>query len=188
MIQRVCSLVLAAATMAGCGSAVGDRTTEEAQARRQVDLARSLETASNLREAAHEYLIVAQQYRNSSVWPTAVRKAALLYANPLNPAHNDSISLACFTAYQTVPLSPQEKDLVQSHMAMQGRVKALDDELGRQKDVTDSLSSVTKRLAATVTSQGRRTQELELQLRQTSDELKKLKEVDVRLSKPRRGR
>jgi len=187
MMQRLFSLALAATLLAGCGTLVGE-PGEEAEARRQVELARTLEAASNLREAAHEYSIVAQRYPNASVWPTAVRKAALLYANPLNSARNDSISLIWFTAYQALPLNPQEKDLVQSHVSLQGRMRALDDELGRQKDLNDSLSATLKKLSATVAAQGRRTQELEAQLRQTSDELKKLKEVDVRLSKNRRGR
>jgi hypothetical protein len=186
-VQRLFGLALAAAALAGCGTLVGEHG-EEAEARRQVELARTLEAASNLREAAHEYSIVAQRYRNSSVWPAAVRKTALLYASPLNSSRNDSISLAWFNVYQALPLNPQEKDVVQSHVALQRRLKTLDDELGRQKEVNDSISVAAKKLTATVTAQGRRAQELEAQLHQTSEELKKLKAVDVRLSKSRRGR
>jgi len=187
MMHRVFGLALAAAALAGCGTLLGEHE-EEAEAHRQVELARTLEAASNLREAAHEYSIVAERFPNSSVWPTAVRKAALLYANPANPSRNDSISLAWFNAYQALSLSPQEKEIVQSHIALQGRMKTLGDELGRQRDVSDSLSVAVKKLSATVTAQGRRTQDVEAQLRQATEELKKLKEVDVRLSKNRRGR
>lgn len=187
MMQRLFGLAFAAAAVAGCATLVGEHG-EEAEARRQVELARTLEAASNLREAAHEYSIVALRYPNSSVWPTAVRKTALLFASPLNSSRNDSISLAWFNVYQALPLNPQEKDVVQSHIALQGRMRALDDELDRQKEVNDSLTVTVKKLSATVTAHGRRTQELEAQLRQTSGELKKLKDVDVRLSKSRRGR
>jgi hypothetical protein len=187
MMPQLFGLALAAAAVAGCGTLVGEHG-EEAEARRQVELARTLEAASNLREAAHEYSMVAQRYPNSSVWPTAVRKTAILYASPLNPSRNDSISLVWFAAYQSLPLNPLEKDVVQSHVALQGRMKALDDELNRQKEANDSLSVSVKKLAAAATAQGRRTQELEAQLRQTSEELKKLKEVDIRLSKNRRSR
>jgi hypothetical protein len=187
MMQPLFGLAFAATLVAGCGTLVGE-PGEEAEARRQVELARTLEAASNLREAAHEYSIVAQRYPNTSVWPTAVRKASILYASPLNPSRNDSISLVWFAAYQALPLNPQEKDLVQSHVSLQGRMRALEDEMGRQKDVNDSLTVTLKKLSATVVAQGRRAQELEAQVRQTSEELKKLKEVDVRLSKNRRGR
>lgn len=187
MMQPLFGLALATMFVAGCGTLVGE-SGEESEARRQVELARTLEAASNLREAAHEYSIVAERYPNASIWPTAVRKAALLYASPVNTSRNDSISLVWFTAYQALPLNPQEKDLVQSHISLQGRMRAIEDDLGRQKDVNDSLSVTLKRVSATVAAQARRTQELEVQLRQTTEELKKLKEVDVRLSKNRRGR
>jgi hypothetical protein len=61
-------------------------------------------------------------------------------------------------------------------------------ETARMTATADSLSAVTRRQGAALSAQMRRTADLEQQLQQTVEELRKLKEIDVQVSKSRRQR
>ena len=85
MFIAVCLIV------SGCASSRLDSDTE-ARVARHMALGDSLEQALALDQATLEYQIVAELYPASSAYPTAVRKAYLLYLNPDNPARNDSLA------------------------------------------------------------------------------------------------
>jgi hypothetical protein len=171
--------------LSGCTVLLGDREAE-AEAHRQIELARTLESSSQLREAAHEYSIVAEQFPNTSAYPNAVRKAAYLYAYPPNPGRNDSVALHWLDAYLSLSLSTQERETGTLLSALVERSRSLRDELARHTDVTDSLTAIIRRQSATLSALVKKSQEMESELQQTASELKKLKEVDVRISKGQR--
>jgi hypothetical protein len=187
MSRIICLVVIAGAWFVGCSGAFESETPATTEARRQIGVAQSLESAGNLREAAHEYLMVAEGYPMSDVWPLAVRKTGVLYARPQNPARNDSIALRWLNVYEVLTTDPGEKDLLQELLFSLNWNRALSAEGARQQGVVDSLSEAVRRLTSSLTSRTRENEELNVQLRKTSEELKKLKEIDVRTSRKRRA-
>ena len=169
---------------AGC-STLPDSRDAESQAAYHMRLAETLERASLLREATHEYTIVAEQYPSSTSYPAAVRKAAFLSMNRWNPAINDSVSLHWFNVYLGLPLKRQDREGARTYVYLLERIRLLREDITRQSAVVDSLSSAAKRQTFSLSSQTRLIQDLETELQQANDELKKLKEIDVRLSKTR---
>ncbi len=186
-MSRIISLVVCTCTwFLGCSGAFESETPATTKARQQIGVAQSLESAGNLREAAHEYLMVAEGYPMSDVWPLAVRKTGVLYARPQNPARNDSIALRWLNVYDVLTTDPGEKDLLQEVLSALNWNRALSAEGRRQEGVIDSLSETVRRLTSMLASRARENDELNTQLRKTSEELKKLKEIDVRTSRKRR--
>jgi len=177
-------IFLATIAAAGC-SGFGGSSENDAEAARSMSVADSLERASYYREAALEYGIVAESHPEASFYPLAVRKAALLNATPLNPAANDSIALYWLGVYQNLNVSRQERENARVLAAQLRRVADLRLELSRQRRFTDSLSSVLRRESSFLVSQSHRIEELENNLRQTTNELKRLKEIDLRLQRNR---
>jgi hypothetical protein len=187
MIKAGIALMIAVAGISGCAATVGEGKGEQTEARRKYELARQLESSSNIREAAHEYLIVAENYPRSDVWHHAVRKTGVLYTDPRNSGRNDSIALRWLGIYDTLSVAAPEKDLVQANVAALARAMGLEKELELQRRTTDSLAGAVRRMSASLVAQSRQTEELEVRLQKTADELKKLKEIDVRTSRKKRG-
>jgi hypothetical protein len=64
-------------------------------------------------------------------------------------------------------------------------MKGLREELARKTDVADSLGVASRRQGTALSSDARRIQELEGALQQAQGELKKIKEIDLGLSRNR---
>jgi len=184
MAQHRGLYLLIAVLLYGCSSS-GVVNDVEVQAQRHMAIADTLERAFALKEATLEYEIVAERFPSSNVHATAVRKAALLFSSPANPAANDSASLYWLNTYLDLTKSPEEKQIIQMYLKMVGRVKVLRDSLARQTAVNDSLVAVARKQVGETASRARRVQELEHELQKASNELRKLKEIDVRISKSR---
>jgi len=148
-------------------------------------IADTLERASAFKEATLEYTLVAERFPATSVYPAAVRKAALLFSSPLNPIANDSISRYWLTRYLDITHSPEEKQIIQMYLKMVDRVTWLRDSLSSQTAFSDSLAVVARKQTAEAAARAKHIQELEAELQQALSELKKLKEIDVRISKSR---
>jgi transposase-like protein len=176
--------LLIAALLYGCSSS--DIVSDvEVQALRHMAIADTLEHASAFQEATLEYKIVAERFPLSSVYATAVRKTALLLGSPTNPAANDSASLYWLNIYIGLTTSPEEKQIIQMYLNVVGRVKVLRDSLTRKSAINDSLLAVTRKQGGEAVTRARRILELEAELQKASNELRKLKEIDVRISKSR---
>ena len=168
----------------GCSILTGGRDPE-GWALRHMMLADSLEHASMFRQASMEYVIVAQHYKGTSYYPRAVMKLAYLNMNPLNPARSDSTALSWITVYLSLPLTNEEVENARMYYTLLQRIRFIQTDIDRQTFVADSLQAAFKRQATDSSALTRRIQELEVDLKQATDELAKLKEVDVRLSKAR---
>jgi hypothetical protein len=182
-LRNVLPLIVVLAA-AGCSS-TGGLSDPETQARRRMAIADTLERASALKEATLEYTIVAERFSGTSVHAAAVRKAALLYSSSANPAANDSSSRYWLTRYLDLTRSAEEKQIIRMYMAMVDRVALLRDSVARQTVANDSLSALARRQTGDLTTRAKRMQELEAELQKASDELKRLKEIDVRVSRSR---
>lgn len=176
--------LLAAVFIAGCSSS-GSLNTAEFEARRHMAIADTLEQASSLKEATLEYSLVARKYPSTSVYPTAVRKTALLLSSPSNPVANDSASQYWLSIYLGLTRSPEERQIIEMYLNMVGRVKTLRDSLTKETALSDSLAFAVRKQGNEVSSRGKRIQELEADLQKTTEELNTLKEIDVRISKSR---
>jgi hypothetical protein len=154
--------------------------------REQMERARYAEASGDLAGAAQEYAAAAGQFPQGEQFPVAVRRAAILYSHPLNPARNDSIALAWFRVLAAQPLPGSEKELVHLQIATLGRSLLLTEQIRRQREASDSMTVVTRRLSLTVANQSRQLQELETEVKRVSEELRQLKEIDVRLSRRKR--
>ncbi len=168
----------------GCSS-TGVVSDAEIQAEHHMAIADTLERASALDKAAEEYRVVAERFPTTRVYLRAVRKAGLLLGDPDNPAANDSASVYWLNKYRTLTPSAEEKQLIDLYVRMMKRANLLRDSLGRQAAVIDSLAGVSRKQLNEASSRARRIQDLETELQQVSTELRKLKEIDVRISKGR---
>lgn len=178
-------IAIAVTIVAGCSCTGGNRTTTAAVAYRMY-LADSLEQVMAIRQAAEQYAIIAREHPRSSAYPMAVRKAAFLYAREYNSRGSDSLSLYWFTAYLALPLNKSERDDVRTYVTLLQRIKSIREELNRRVTVADSLIAVTKRQAGAMTSDmRRRIMELEASVNEAQSELRKMKDIDLRLSKSR---
>lgn len=177
-------LIVVAAFIAGCAGSFESRTADLVSY--HMRLADSLEQEMAFQGAAEHYALVATEFPHSSAYAVAIRKAALLYASEFNPARNDSIALHWFTACLGLPLKKADRENVQTFITLLQRLRALHDEVARRAASTDSLISIVRRQAGTVATETRRIQDLEAELLQTQNELKRMKEIDLRLFKSRK--
>lgn len=160
----------------------------ESRAEYHMRMADSLETASSLREAALEYKLVAELYPKTSQYPNAVRNTALLYSNPSNPEIDDSLALQWFRTYLTLPIPRKERVKAEIYVAMLKRLTVLRNDINRRSAIIDSLQTVTRKQPIDFTGRSKRIQELEWELKQTKDELERLREVDIRINKRKGGK
>jgi hypothetical protein len=129
--------------------------------------------------------MIAERFPNASAFPFAVRKAALLYASTANPGHSDSLSLLWWRRYLELPVLPQEKENAILTVNLLVAVDSLCLGLARQTTLADSLFSLSRKQTNALSAQERRIQDLDAELHRTAEELRKLKEIDVKLSKTR---
>ncbi len=170
--------------LAGCAGTFESRTADLVTY--HMRMADSLEQEMALKPAAEHYALVATEFPQTTAYPIAVRKAAMLYASEFNPARNDSLALRWFTACLGLPLKKTDRENIQTFIALLQRVRILQEEVTRRIASADSLTSIARRQTGTVATDLRRIQDLEAELQQTQKELKRMKEIDLRLSKSRK--
>lgn len=184
MVRHNGLYVLIAVVLHGCSTS-RELNNTEMQAQRHMAIADTLERGSELRGATLEYQIVAERFPSASVYAKAVRKVALLVSSPENPAASDSASLYWLNRYLPLSQSPEEKQIIQMYLKTVGQRRVLRDSLVRQHALYDSLTAVTRKQSIEMTLRARRIQDLDTELQKASNELRKLKEVDERISKSR---
>ncbi len=170
---------------AGCSTFDANSDTENRVARHMA-LADSMEHALALDQATLEYKIVAELYPTSSAYPTAVRKASLLYMNPDNPSRSDSLALHWVSTYLALPVDGTERASARVQAQLLERIAVLQQQLDRRGRGSDSLNAVTRRQETQLSNQAQQIQNLQTELKQVRQELDKLKQVDVQMNKSRR--
>jgi len=150
----------------------------ESQARSHMERAAALEDSSSYHQAAQEYAIVAERYPSTSYYKHAVWKAALLNIHPANSKIDYSAALFWMKVYLGLSVSSKEKEDATLYVAMLEHVDGLQAELS-------SLVAVTRKQSSDIVTGAQRLRELEAELAQARDELKEMKEVDVRMQRSR---
>jgi len=184
--MRHCLWILIAAAMAqpGC-TLVSDSTGPGGEAGYRMHIADSLEQEGKFRSAATEYSTVAEQYPQSSYYPAAVRRAALMFSISPYSAGNDSAAYRWYLAYLSLPLKKPERENVRVTVELLHRILLLHAQISQIYTATDSLTVLTKRQSASLNIDSHKIQELEFELQNAQSELRKIKEIDLRLSKTR---
>jgi hypothetical protein len=159
----------------------------ETEAHRQTELARSLESAGDMREAAHEYSIVAEHYPGTTFQALAARRAGLLYADPGNAARNDSLALYWLRVYAQLPISAAEREETETCIKLVEYNTVIRLEIERLAGVQDSLGSVLRRQISGSAALNKRVGDLEAEVEEATRELRKLKEIDARAPNRRKS-
>jgi hypothetical protein len=155
--------------------------------RLQMERARALEAAGNLPEAARQYAATADRFPGGEWVLLALRKAAVLYAHPLNPERSDSAALHWFRRLPMDQIPVEERELLQIQISTLERSLAMTEQMGRQKETADSLLVIVRRVTSIAATQSHQIQDLDVQVKKLAEELRQLKEIDVRLSKRKRA-
>ncbi len=180
------SLVLALSLLPSCAPFLRDFDSEE-RAKAHMRMADSLEQASAVREAAFEYGLVVQHYPRTEAYPEALRKAALLSLQCSESAQTDSLGRAMLELYlEEGPATQKEQESIETLIALAARLEVLRKETRRQGQALDSLSVAFHRQTNSVCGQMQRVTDLEQQLRQVMEELRRLKQVDLDITRNRR--
>ena len=182
MDKWLCSLLEVLVLCSGCSSSLVDQDSEQ-RAKQHTRTGRALESASRWNEAAMEYAIVAELYPRTGFYEDAVRKAALLFSHPDNPARSDSTALHWFRVYEELPLSDPERHSVQLHVRAIEEMSALRGMLDHQTSITDSLSGSSKQQQQELMAQSKQIHELELEIAKLNEELDKLREIDMKVGR-----
>lgn len=186
-ILLIAASVLLVAAVLLCGCSMGTSTHDAGYlAVHHMMAGDSLVAAGDLRMATVEYSVVAQLYSRTGSYSEAMRKLTLLLLDPANPAGSDSAGAYWLDAYMASPAAGDHNEEFHVLRALLGKVTELRASLARAEIVTDSLSGVVRHAGSIAGGQNQRLQELEAELRQAKQELARLKEIDVRLSKTRK--
>ena len=172
------AVILCCVLLAGCAPSK-DTGSAEGDAEAVLAFAESLEADSLLDQATAQYAIIAEQFPTAGVYPLAVRRVAFLYAHPDNPARNDTLALRWMRIYNPLARTREERQEVAVVTTLIQQNMTLREQLSRESASGDSLATLLRR-------QGRRVRDLEAELQQVNDELRKLKDVDVRTSRKRK--
>jgi hypothetical protein len=141
--------------------------------------AEALERDSLFAEAAAQYAAIAEQFPTEDTYGPAVRRAAFLYARPDNRGRNDTLALRWLRIYRPLAHTGDEQREIDVFTALIEQNIELRGRLAREAASIDSLEAAQRR-------QIRRVRDLEAELRQVNDALKKLKEVDVGTARGRK--
>jgi hypothetical protein len=184
MRQRLSIFIAAGLMLSGCGL-FPEPGGPASGAGNRMRIADSLEQDGLFQGAATEYARVAEQFPQSSYYPTAVRRAALMYSISPYSMRNDSAAYRWYLAYLSLPLKKPERENVRVSVELLHRILLLHAQIAQIYTATDSLTVLTKRQSASLNAGSHRMQELELELQKAQAELRKIKEIDIRLSKSR---
>jgi hypothetical protein len=183
--RRFSYALVVTVAIGGCATREGLTPAQRADAEHILDLAHSFETTADLRRATDLYTSVAETYPHSDAGAQAAYKAGLLRVNPHNPVRNDTLALLWFRTALARPLGPDERDNADVCIAMLEHLGELRQDLDLHWRMVDSLRSLARRQGVTIAAYQRRNLELEQQLFASTVELKKMKDVDVRLARTR---
>jgi cell division septation protein DedD len=167
-------------SLTGCVSQFHDSKLES-QARSYMERAASMEDSSSYHQAAREYAMVAKRYPTTSYYKAAVWKAAVLNIHPANSNYDISAARFWLNVYLGMPLTPEEKENATLYVAMIERINGLQAQLSSLVSEKEKLLDVTRKQSGDIVAGTQRVKELEAELAKTQDELKKMKEVDVRM-------
>jgi hypothetical protein len=184
MASRPLGLLLLALMLFGCSSGPVDSDSEQ-RAENHMSQARMLEATGRWNEAASEYALVAQLYGHTTYYEDAVKKAALLYDHPDNASWNDSTAIHWLRQYATLTLPSTERLALDILLRTNRELRDLRAELNRQIVLNDSLRDRESEWEEELASRSAKIRDLEREVQKLNDELKRLREIDIKFGRSR---
>lgn len=172
--------------LAGC-VVRNTQTDTGRRVQQHMDTADSLEVSGKWSEALLEYKLLVELYPQSEYHAMAVRNIALLYTTPLNPSMDDSLARQWWHQYLLLDITPMDRITADTYLTLLDRIANLKTAVSRQENGTDSLRAKLKQQSSELGARNKRIGELESELNQTKEELRKIREVDVLINK-RKGK
>jgi hypothetical protein len=207
-LQRGVLLLLLVTILGGCSA--GDLTEESAtkDLQYQLDLARADEDSGDFAGALRLYTVVAAAPGPDSLTAGAARRAAYLSLDPRNPGRDDSTALVWLYHYLAYPISAGQREEANMMISLLEQKITYARLLMQRTSVIDSLQRALaqreeelraiSRQSLSSPTEGRDVDELEQELTATRrqlaalraevETLRKLQDVDVRMSQSRRRR
>ena len=186
--QGMLLLLILALPGVTCSPPPGVETSPPSEIERQMGLADSFAQGNDFRRAIHLYSIIADNAPETVWGATATHRTALLLSSPRNPSRNDSLALLWFRSTIARTRSADERLQAEVSIALLDRLQVRVRDARRQRAIVDSLQTALRRQSGTILSQTRRLQDMEREVVTAQTELKRLKEVDVTLSRSRQIR
>jgi len=177
-------VVISCFLVAGCFSQ-SRNSRSELQARNHMNHAAALEDAAEYHRAAQEYSVVAERYPAASYYKTAVWKAAVLNIHPASSKIDYNAALHWLQVYLGLPLSSEEKDRADLYVGMLTHINDLESILSAFAAEKVELQAMTQKQSSDIVAATQRLDQLEADLAHANAELKKMKEVDVRMHRSR---
>jgi len=184
--QHLTAVALSALWICGCGLFTEVSESEHAS-QAALEAARAVEEEGRIEDAALAYGEVAERFPSSDAAVTAIRKAALLNASGANPVRNDSVARAWLRLYLSKDLTEGERETASLLLDRIAFSSELLQRLRRQEQRGDSLAGLLREQARQMRDQGQAIEALRKELYKTSEELRKLKDIDERTSRRRPG-
>lgn len=179
-------LLATAVTFVSCNPPPGVvESSRPSETERQLFLAQQLAQAGEYRRAIHLNSIVAEQEPETDAGATATLRTALLLASPRNPERNDSLAIQWFRATIARTKTADERLQAEVSIALLDRLRVQSRDAHRQRVLVDSLQLALRRQSGTILSQTRRLMEMEREVVAARDELQRIRDIDIRLSKIR---
>ncbi len=170
---------------ATCNPPPGVVAAYPSESERQLVLAQQLAQAGEYRRAIHLCSIVAEQAPGTEAGATATLRTALMLSSPRNPERNDSLAIQWFRATIARTKSLDERLQAEVSIALLDRLLFQSRDAHRQRVLVDSLQLAVRRQSGTILSQTRRLMDMEREVVATRDELKRIRDIDIRLSRIR---
>jgi hypothetical protein len=183
--SRWLAAIVVLALLNGCAF-IAREYEHNTELQQQLSHAASLEESKQYAEAAKEYGRIAETYPTSFFYKQAVRKAAMLHVHPETPQFDLDAGLKWFKVLSELSISPGERENVRLHIALLERIKGLQYSIYELDYGKKKLMSASEAREKELAERDRKIHQLESELAWASEELRKLKEVDVRLYKSRR--
>ncbi|HTK81831.1 MAG TPA: hypothetical protein VL633_06025 [Bacteroidota bacterium] len=149
----ICTTML---VLTGCGGSTYI-SNNDPDAKSAIQRADSLARVSTPQSAAAAYADFAEQYPHSCYYKAAVRNAAFFHCDPLNTELDEPAALHWFQVYRDLGIS------------------------GNERQEVDACIGLLKRNIALRSKMSKKAADLEQQVKYANEEIRKLKDVDVKI-------
>ncbi|MBU0730141.1 MAG: hypothetical protein KKE17_01700 [Proteobacteria bacterium] len=191
---KLCSCIIVLFLIFGGCAPILQSFEEKRLAGLEFERAQRLEDERKFPEATQEYLALTQKYPSTKIALTASLKTAALYSNFNNPEMDIQKAFAWYRKILNSDVSAAEQERVAHSLGLVEQILELQKEMAQAQKENGLLVAENRQLllgnnniSAELADKKLQIEALESQLQQVSEALAKMKEIDVNLSKSRRG-
>lgn len=177
-------LIAILVSLGGCITGRPGGEYENESTRRMLE-ADSLAVGTEYLNAARSYAYVAEHYSYSVHATRAMRNAALCFSHPRSGERDDSAALAWYRVYRASSIANDERDQIDRLIELLEEGLTLRQHHQVLSGERDSLAVLAGRQRADLAARENTIRELEIRIKKATDDLQKLRDIDLKTS--RRG-